>query len=401
MNTNAIKKKGSKKAFHFSIISMDDPKQTLRLSRFFEALAIYILNISISYFAYLAGIMDLQALYGFWIIILAINIILYILFRTGLNLWMSDPSLTFIQMCAANLVVMYGIYYIYEIRGFLLSMYIVILLFGIFRLYTRQFLFVSAFALLTYGIDIFLLNIFHPQAINPKIESFQWFGMAIVLISVSLIGGKISSIRRELSVNRKKLESSLKVIRDMAIHDDLTGFYNRRHLMDLIDSEKSRSVRTSSLPPQILPSLDLDQSENNRSVRIGSVFSLVMLDIDKFKKINDTYGHQIGDQVLKTFAAVIRSILRKTDFCGRYGGEEFLIVLRQTDLQAAKVFAERIRNCVENSFFPCLGPDARVTVSIGLTEYRMQENIEKTISRVDELLYKAKNGGRNRVECSD
>ena len=367
----------SKKAFHVSIIPTDDPKQALRLSRFFEALAIYILNISISYFAYLAGIMALQALYGFWIIILAINIILYILFRTGLNLWMSDPSITFIQMCAANLVVMYGIYYIYELRGFLLSMYIVILLFGIFRLYTRQFLFVSAFALLTYGIDIFLLNIFHPQAINPKIESFQWFGIAIVLISVSLIGGKISSIRRELSVNRKKLESSLKVIREMAIHDDLTGFYNRHRLMDLIDSEKSRSVRT------------------------GSVFSLVMLDIDKFKKINDAYGHQTGDQVLKTFAAIIRSILRKTDFCGRYGGEEFLIVLTQTDIQAAKVFAERIRNCVENSFFPCLVPDSRVTVSIGLTDYRVQEDIEKTISRADELLYKAKNGGRNRVECSD
>jgi diguanylate cyclase len=377
LNINAIKKIVSKKAFHFSIISTDDPKQTLRLSRFFEALAIYILNISISYFAYWAGIMDLQALYGFWIIILAINIILYILFRTGLNLWMSDPSLTFIQMCAANLVVMYGIYYIYEIRGFLLSMYIVILLFGIFRLYTRQFLFVSAFALLTYGIDIFLLNIFHPQAINPKIESFQWFGIAIVLISVSLIGGKISSIRRELNVSRKKLQSSLTVIREMAIHDDLTGFYNRSHLMDLIESE------------------------NNRSVRTGSVFSLVMMDIDKFKKINDTYGHQIGDQVLRTFAAVIRSILRKTDFCGRYGGEEFLIVLTQTDLQAAKLFAERIRDCVENSFFPDLGPDSRVTVSIGLAEHRTQENIEKTISRADESLYKAKKGGRNRVECSD
>jgi diguanylate cyclase (GGDEF)-like protein len=377
LNIIAIKKIASKMTSHFSIIPRDDPKQTLRLRRFFEALAIYILNISISYFAYLAGIMDSQALHGFWIISLAINIILYIVFRTGLNLWMSDPSLTFIQMCAADLVVMYGLYYIYEIRAFLLSIYILILLFGIFRLYTRQFLFVSAFALLTYGVDIFLLNIFHPQAINPKIEFFQWFGMAIVLISVSLIGGNISSIRRELSVSRKKLQSSLIVIREMAIQDDLTGFFNRIHLMDLIESE------------------------NNRSVRTGSVFSLVMMDIDKFKKINDTYGHQTGDQVLRTFAAVIRSILRKTDFCGRYGGEEFLVLLTQTDLQAAKVFAERIRGSVENSFFPDLGPDSRVTVSLGLVEHQMQENIEKTISRADDALYKAKKKGRNRVECSD
>jgi diguanylate cyclase (GGDEF)-like protein len=321
--------------------------------------------------------MELRTLYGFCILLLVIIIILYIVFRTSLNLWMSDPSLTSIQMCVACLVVMYGIYYAHEVRGLFFSMYILILLFGIFRLYTRQFLFVSAFALLTYGADIVLLNIFRSQGINLKIECFHWLGLAIVLISVSFIGGNISSIRRELSVSRKKLQSSLTVIREMAIHDDLTGFYNRHHLMDIIDSE------------------------NNRSVRTGSVFSLVMMDIDKFKNINDKYGHQTGDQVLRTFSAIIRSILRKTDFCGRYGGEEFLIVLTQTDIQAAKVFAERICDCVENSFFPCLGPDSKVTVSIGLTAYRMQEDIEKTISRADELLYKAKKGGRNRVEYSD
>ena len=377
MNINAIKKRGSKKAFYFFIFPEDDPKQALRLRRFFMTLAIYFLNISISYFAYWAGILDLQVLYGFWIILLSIIIILYIVFRTGLNLRMSDPSLTSIQMCVACLVVMYGIYYGHEIRGVFFSMYILILLFGTFRLYTSQFLFISAFALLTYGVDIVLLNIFRSQDINLKIECFHWLGLAIVLFSVSFIGGNISSIRRESSVSRKKLQSSLKVIREMAIHDDLTGFYNRSHLIDLIESE------------------------NNRSVRTGSVFSLVMMDIDKFKNINDTYGHQTGDQVLRTFAAVIRSILRKTDYCGRYGGEEFLIVLTQTDLQAAKVFAERIRVCVENSFFPDLGPDSRVTVSIGLAEHRMQENIEKTISRADESLYKAKKGGRNRVECSD
>jgi diguanylate cyclase (GGDEF)-like protein len=340
-------------------------------------LAIYILNISISYFAYLAGILDLQVFYGFWIILLSIIIILYIVFRTGLNLRMSDPSLTSIQMCVACIVVMYGLYYGYEVRGFLLSMYILVLLFGIFRLYTRQFLFVSAFALLTYGIDIGLLNISRPQGFNFKVELFQWFGLAIVLISVSFIGGNISSLRRELSDSRKKLQSSLTVIRDMAIHDDLTGFFYRSHLMDLIETEKNRSVRT------------------------GSVFTLVMIDIDKFKKINDTYGHQTGDQVLRTFAAVIRSVLRKTDFCGRYGGEEFLIVLTQTDLQAAIVFAERIRESVENSFFPDLGPDSRVTVSLGVAQHQLEENIEKTISRADEAMYRAKKGGRNRVEFSE
>ena len=377
MNTNAITRKGYKTALNFSIIPKDDQKQVLRLRRFFISLAIYVLNISVSYFAYLAGLVDLQALYGFLIISLTINVTLYIIFRTGFNLRMSDPSLTSIQICAASLVVMYGIYYTREIRGVLISMYILVLLFGIFRLYTRQFLFVSAFVLMTYGIDIFLLNIFQPQTINLKLEFFQWFGLAIVLISVSIIGGNISSLRRELSVSRKKLQSSLTVIRDMAIRDDLTGFYNRIHLMDLIETENSRSIRT------------------------GSVFSLAMIDIDKFKSINDTHGHQIGDQVLRTFSAVIRSVLRKTDFCGRYGGEEFLIILTQTDLEAAKVFAERVRACVENSYFPDLGPDFRVTVSIGLAQHHTKDNIQKTISHADDALYKAKNGGRNRVMAAE
>ncbi|MGD0280519.1 MAG: GGDEF domain-containing protein [Smithella sp.] len=360
--------------FNFSIIPKDDPRQALRIRRFFISLGIYILNLSLAYLAYQVGIMSLNVFYWNWIIILAFNIVLYIIFRTGLNQRMKDPSLTFFQICVASLVVMYAIFFVYEGRGIIFSVYILILLFGIFRLDTRQFLYASAFILLTYGIDIFLLQVFRPQDIYLKIEIFQWFGLAIVLISVSFIGGNISSLRRDLSNSRKELQSSLIMIREMAIHDDLTGFYNRRHLMELIETE------------------------NHRSVRTGSIFSLVMMDIDKFKDINDTYGHQAGDNVLITFSAIIRSVLRKTDFCGRYGGEEFLIVLTETDLQDAKVFAERIRICVEDSFFPDLGPDSRVTVSIGLTQHQANEDIDKTISRADSAMYKAKNGGRNRVE---
>ena len=222
-----------------------------------------------------------------------------------------------------------------------------------------------------------MLQVFRPQDIVLKIEIFQWLALSIVLISVSFIGGNISALRRDLAASRKKLQASLITIQEMAIHDDLTGFYNRRHLMELIETE------------------------NNRSVRTGSIFSLAMVDLDKFKNVNDTFGHQAGDNILIVFSAIIRSVLRKSDFCGRYGGEEFLIVLTQTDLQDAKVFAERVRACVEESFFPELGRKSRITVSIGLAEHRTNEGIEKTISRADEALYRAKKDGRNRVEVSE
>jgi diguanylate cyclase (GGDEF)-like protein len=147
--------------------------------------------------------------------------------------------------------------------------------------------------------------------------------------------------------------------------------------------------------------MELIETENNRSMRTGSAFSLVMMDLDKFKNINDTFGHQAGDNVLITFSTIIRNVLRKTDLCGRYGGEEFLIVLTQTDLDEAKIFAERIRSCVEESLILDFGQNSKVTVSIGLAEHRKNEDVEKTIFRADEAMYKAKKNGRNRVEVSE
>ena len=363
----------------FSIIPKNDPKQALRLGRFFISLGIYVLNLSLAYLAYYVGVMELKAFYGNWIMILTVNIILYIVFRTGWNKKMQDPSLTSVQICIASLVVMYSIFFVYQAKGILLSVYILILLFGIFRLNTRQFLHVSAFILITYGIDIFLLKRFHPQDINIQGEFFQWMALAVILISVSFIGGNISALRRELSNSRKKLQESFAKIQEMAIQDDLTGFYNRRHLMELIENEHRRAERT------------------------GAVFSVAMMDLDKFKNVNDTLGHQAGDAVLMTFANIIRNVLRKTDFCGRYGGEEFLIVLTQTHLKEAKIFAERIRACVEECLVFDTGArqKSHVTVSIGLAENLKNEGIYRTISRADEAVYKAKKNGRNRVEVCE
>ncbi len=384
LNINGIARKISKLTFYlstlaqdFSIIPKEDPQQALRLGRFFISLFIYILNLPLGYMAYNAGIMGLKAFYGNLIMILIINVFLYIVFRSGLNKRMKDPSLTSVQICLASLVVMYAIFFIYEARGILFSLYILIMLFGIFRLHTQQFLNVSAFILITYGIDIFLLYVFRSQDIILKIEIFHWLALAVVLISVSFIGGNISALRHALATSRKELQVSLDTIKEMAIRDDLTGFFNRRHLMELLETE------------------------NNRSIRSGSVFSLAMLDLDKFKNVNDSFGHQAGDNVLKTFSTVIRSVLRKTDICGRYGGEEFLVVLTQTDLNEAKIFAERIRSRVEESINLNFGQNTKITVSVGLAEHRKNEDVEKTIFRADEAMYKAKKNGRNRVEVSE
>ena len=172
-----------------------------------------------------------------------------------------------------------------------------------------------------------------------------------------------------------KLEQALGTINELAIRDELTGVHNRRYLISLIEREKERSDRSSR------------------------AFCLCLLDIDFFKRINDTYGHSAGDTVLRAFAQTVQEQVRGSDCFGRYGGEEFLLMLPETPAADAMVLAERVRAAIEK--LRCMdGPsEIALTVSIGVAEYRIGESIGSAIGRSDEALYLAKSSGRNRVVC--
>jgi len=123
------------------------------------------------------------------------------------------------------------------------------------------------------------------------------------------------------------------------------------------------------------------------------------MDIDHFKKINDTYGHDVGDLVLKTFADLIRGIIRKSDICARFGGEEFVVLLPNTDREGARVLAERIRTAVAKNPVEHGSIVIVFTVSIGISQCRKgMQSIDELIKEADIALYRAKEGGRNRVE---
>ncbi|MFC5479216.1 diguanylate cyclase domain-containing protein [Massilia suwonensis] len=174
-----------------------------------------------------------------------------------------------------------------------------------------------------------------------------------------------------------KLEQALGTINELAIRDELTGVHNRRHLLGLIDREKERSDRN------------------------GRAFCLCLLDIDFFKRINDTWGHSAGDTVLRAFAGTVQGLVRNSDSFGRYGGEEFLLMLPETPAADAMVLAERVRGAIEK--LRCResvgGSEIALTVSIGVAEYRMGEAVGLAVGRADEALYLAKSSGRNRVVC--
>jgi len=171
---------------------------------------------------------------------------------------------------------------------------------------------------------------------------------------------------------RRRMEDEL---RWLATTDALTGLPNRRHF------------------------LDLAQSERQRAVRHGHELSLLMVDVDYFKSINDTYGHGVGDEVLRALAGMISDSLREEELVGRLGGEEFAVLLPETGLEGALDAAGRLREQVSRAPVATGQGDLNVTVSIGVSDWReAEEPVESLLIRADEALYAAKNEGRDRVE---
>jgi diguanylate cyclase (GGDEF)-like protein len=138
----------------------------------------------------------------------------------------------------------------------------------------------------------------------------------------------------------------------------------------------------------------------NEARKYNKKLGLIMLDIDFFKKINDNYGHQAGDRILKRIVEIIQDVLRQNDLLARYGGEEFVVVLPETDIYGTGIIAEKIRTAIENDSFYIISTSQdsiKVTVSIGVAEYEDKDDRISLIEKADKNLYIAKNNGRNRV----
>lgn len=188
-----------------------------------------------------------------------------------------------------------------------------------------------------------------------------------------------TSLKQQLDKTTKDLEEKKEKIEEfkkIAVIDPLTHIPNRRALDTRLANEISRIKRYKG------------------------VLSVVFIDIDHFKNINDSYGHVVGDEVLIAFASLLQNYLRDTDYAGRYGGEEFVIVLPGTDRKGARVVAERIRGEMKEKVFVdkkksvCL----KVTASFGITEYKDGDDGNIILERADSALYKAKETGRDRIE---
>lgn len=201
--------------------------------------------------------------------------------------------------------------------------------------------------------------------VTIKVEqSFDYRKLLYIsLFFLSILAVVIYKNRSIKSLNTK--------LEKLSITDNLTKLYNRNKIEEVLEVEV------------------------NRANRFETNFSIIMIDIDYFKRVNDICGHQMGDTVLKEFANILKSSLRKTDTVARWGGEEFIIICSETDIKGATSFANNIRKNISNYAFSI---DEQKTASFGIAMYEKNEDINALIKRVDDALYKAKENGRNRIE---
>lgn len=354
-----------------NMIPSDDRKQAKLIRRFLMSAISYLMSIFFIFYVHYQGFshqLPLSLLWCYSSLAIMTQVVFYVIFRTGVNKRLRDPSLTVPQMVVAIFWLMFVTFYSsQEVRSLFLLFYLVIFIFGVFKLQVFQFLFLALLAVGSYAVVIIMILYFRPGEINLNLEVLNGVCLGIVLFWFSFVGGYINRLR-------EKLVEALGIIKKLATHDELTNVYNRRKLFETLQREKALADRN------------------------GTTFSICMFDLDLFKEINDTYGHLVGDTVLKVVAQAILNNLREEDYMARFGGEEFVLILSYPELESAVKCAERLRNLTENLNFPDLPDSFRITISFGVTEYKTPELIEETLARADNALYRAKTKGRNRVE---
>lgn len=321
------------------------------------------------------GILPVSVIIVLTLIIVAVHGIYLYLFNSGLNLRFADPSLTNIQIGAAVVLTLSTMYFLDhgQARAAFMIFIILAFIYGILGLNIKEFLKLCIFSVVLYSALMLVLWKQKPHVLNPSLEVIQAVHFLLIIITIAIVGGFISQLRAKVRTRNLELKQAIERIEELVNIDDLTGVCNRRRLFEVL-AEESRRYNRGHAP-----------------------FSICILDIDHFKHVNDTWGHAAGDEILKAIAGSICENTRAVDTFGRYGGEEFLLVMPYTPLEGASIKAERVRQQVENMDFSGTAPGLRITISAGVAEYQAEEEEDQTLLRADKALYEAKQTGRNQV----
>ena len=350
-----------------------DPAQRRRLSQ--AGLAMLLLAAGVAAMHYFAWIGVARAgPVGWWSgLTLAGMVAFYLLIRTGWSRRCREPSLTVPQMvfALASCAVAYTL--LGAGRGAVFPVVMVILMLGMFVATPRQMGWVSLYAVLLFGATMALMAVRAPAAYPAALELGHFLLVATMMPAVSLLAGRLSSMRQRSRLQRAELAQALSRLREHTTRDELTGLINKRHMQALMEQEHQRCVRS------------------------GQSFCLAMLDIDRFKPVNEAHGYAVGDAVLRAVAQEALRQVRVSDMLARWGGEEFVLMLSDTRAALARGGLERLNQRV-GALRILHGSEAlSVTLSGGLAEHHAGETVVQTLERAERALQEAKTQGYNRV----
>lgn len=297
----------------------------------------------------------------------------YLLVRFSKRLRLEPSFLTILQGMFATLAIVAAYAVSAQFRGATLSILVIMMSFCGFALSVRQSISLSVFAVLSLGAAMFWLWRIDPHGHPPLIEVAHFVLACGMLIAVVFLTAQWNRLRGRLKLQKLELANAFDRIQLLATNDELTRLPNRRHMNTVLRHEERRS----------------DRSLRN--------VCLALIDVDHFKKINDSYGHAVGDEVLRIFAGHLQEALRADDVLARWGGEEFLLLLPHTTEEVALHVLSRIQMRFASITVNHEATDLRITFSCGLTTLRPEEEIAVAVKRADEAMFQAKAEGRNTI----
>jgi diguanylate cyclase (GGDEF)-like protein len=320
------------------------------------------------------GVVSLDVASLFWFGGLLIIGTFTVLSEAGVGDRLTDHYLTVFQI-SAHMALQFVFLLSVPILGVtFISVLFLIFAFGTLRMTSTQAM--LTWALATAGLGaVFLasdLPIGLPVATRLQ-RTASMLCFVLVIGQCAFLGLFGATLRKILYQRSIELKAAYRRIEELAELDELTGSYNRRCIMRMLDSEIEKS-RQASTP-----------------------CAIALIDLDWFKRINDAHGHPVGDEVLRTFAITIFANIRPADCFGRYGGEEFLLLLPDTEAEAASRMLERLRSIVADLDWSAFSPGMRVTISAGVVTLRDMDTADTFLARADSALYSAKAQGRNRI----
>lgn len=354
-----------------SLLLSDDPKQRLRILRSFIAAFVYAVGWWVGEFALSQWHVSVAGVRVYQWTSLGAVLAFYAVIRTGWNLRLSDPSMSAPQIMVAQTLAALAYVIVTPARGGMLMLQVMVIFFAMFKSRWLGQILLTAYGMVLMAAVMLVMSALRPDVFDPSVELVHFAVLAAVLPSVAILGAQLTSMRHKLKTQKWELQQALAHNTQLANHDALTGLCNRRYMEECMQRQQKLHQRT------------------------GHIATLALLDLDHFKQINDAHGHRVGDDVLCVFARHLRFALRETDLMSRWGGEEFLLMLPDTQPEEAEAVLGRIRDALARLPSPSGTHDLLIRFSAGVTALASYEPLVGALDRADRALYRAKDLGRN------